>query len=268
MAINALHSSATGMHAMETKIDVIANNLANVNTYGFRRSRVNFEDLIYQAKDQPGKLNSLEDTTPSGTFVGLGVKVSNTQASFTQGSLEQTGETYDLAIEGEGFFRVRTPDDLGGGVAYTRAGNFFKNPNGEIVLGNGSGYRLDPAITIPEDAVNVTISNDGRVQVQTTGQTQPTEVGQIQLARFANKAGLVQKGENLFIESAASGPPVDGQAMQEGFGRVLQSHLERSNVQAVDELIQLIQAQRYFELNSQVIQASDQVLQRLANLTR
>ena len=268
MAINALHSSATGMHAMETKIDVIANNLANVNTHGFRRSRVNFEDLIYQEKEQPGKLNAQDDITPAGTFIGLGVKVSNTQALFTQGGLEPTGQPLDMAIEGDGFFRLRVPEGLGGGVAYTRAGNFFKNPNGEIVLGNGSGYRLEPAITIPGEAEQVTISSDGRVQATLTGQTTPQEVGEIQLARFINNAGLVQKGENIWIESGASGPPIEGRATESGFGRIVQGHLERSNVDAVGELIQLIQAQRYFELNSQVIQASDDMLQRLANLTR
>jgi flagellar basal-body rod protein FlgG len=268
MSINALHSAATGMHAMETKIDVIANNLANVSTHGFRRSRANFEDLIYQEKEQPGRLNAQGDISPAGTYVGLGVKISNTQIMFRQGAIEPTGNQYDLAIEGNGFFQVRVPDDLGGGVAYTRAGNFFRNPDGELVLGNGSGYRLEPGVVIPDDSGSVTISNDGRVLVQAAGQAAPQEIGQIQMARFVNPAGLLQQGENIFIESGASGEAIEGVATEEGFGRIVQSHLERSNVDAVEELIQLIQAQRHFELNSQVIKTADEMFQVLNSIGR
>ena len=269
MSIMAMNTSATGLEALSTKLDVIANNLANVNTVGFKRSRVNFEDLFYQIRRQPGVENSLGDITPAGVEVGTGVKVSSTQLNFQQGSFEPSSNPLDLAIDGQGFFKVQVYPDMGpNGIGYTRAGNFFVNANGEMVLGNSSGFRLEPPITIPEDATSITVGNDGKVVVTTPGAAEPQEIGQIQLARFINPPGLLAKGQNVYVETAASGTPIEGNPTEEGFGQIMQNSLEASNVEPVKELVELIQTQRSFELNSQSIQASDEMLKIISNLRR
>lgn len=268
MAISALHSAATGLSALSQNLDVIANNLANVNTTGFKTSRANFEDLLYVEKRQPGLENANGDRTPAGLFVGLGTRLSNTQYDFSQGGLIPTSNNTDLAIDGQGLFKVTIPDSVGGGVGYTRAGNFMRNSEGELVLGNSDGPRLEPPIQIPQDALQVSVSSDGRVYAQVPGNVEPEEVGRVQLAMFVNPTGLKPIGGNLFVESAASGPPIEGNPSEGSFGRIIQSHLEGSNVDAVTELVSLIKTQRSFEMNSQTIQAADQSLQVISNLRR
>ncbi|MCG3179013.1 MAG: Flagellar basal-body rod protein FlgG [Phycisphaerae bacterium] len=268
MATTALHSAATGLNALSTQIDVSANNLANANTVGFRRSRVNFEDLIYQELHRPGTTNAQGIKTPAGTYVGLGVRVSNTQAMFEQGNLDQTGRELDMAIQGNGFFQVKIFDDFGTGVGYTRSGNFFVNSDGNLVLGNAEGFALEPPISIPSDHTKIDIGSDGRVFVTTPSSITPEEVGQIQLARFINPAGLQQIGGSMFVESEASGPPTLANPGSEGLGITIQEFLESSNVDPVKELVELIKAQRAFELNSQSIQTADETLQVIGNLRR
>lgn len=269
MALVALHSAATGLSALNTDLDVLANNLANVNTDGFKASRVNFQDLIYQEKELPGVENSNGDQRPTGLYVGLGVKVSGTQLDFAQGAPLQTGRELDLLIDGNGFFQVQVEDDRGAnGIAYTRSGNFTLNRDGEIVLANDQGRRLEPIITVPQDAQKITVNADGRVFVLQPGQAEPTEVGQIEIAAFMNPAGLKQLGENLFVESAASGPPITGEPATENLGRLQSGFLEGSNVDPTRELIKLIRSQRAFEMNSNVIRAADETLRSVANLRR
>ncbi len=266
MAITALHTAATGMQALSTKIDVIANNIANADTVGFKASRVNFQDLLYQIRQQPGVQTSDESDSPLGTQIGLGVSVSNTQAIFRQGSTLPTGEPLDIAIEGDGFFQVELP---GGGTAYTRAGNFVRNPDGELVLGHSYGYRLQDSPTIPEDVPlnQVGFTTDGRLMAtDTDGRMQ--ELGQIVLARFVNPAGLLQRGANLFTETQASGQPIEAVAGTEGLGQILPGHLEQSTTEAVHELVELIKTQRVFQMNSQTIQAADESLRVVASLRR
>ena len=268
MAVTALHSAATGLSALSTSLDVTANNLANINTTGFKRSRVNFEDLLYQEKAQPGVQNANGDERPAGLYVGLGTRVSNTQLDLGQGDMMETGRPLDLAISGKGFFQVAILPEQGTGVGYTRAGNFFVNSDRDVVLGNADGPRLEPPINIPEDALDVQITNDGTVHVFVPGQVQPEIVGQIELANFVNPEGLKAIGGNLFVETAASGPAIEGLPGEGNFGTVLQNHLEGSNVNPIDELVNLIRTQRAFELNSQSIEAADQALQVVGNLRR
>jgi len=260
-------TAATGLEALSSKMDVIANNLANVNTVGYKRSRANFEDLLYQIRRQPGTENSLGDVTPAGIQIGTGVNLSSTQLMLDAGNIDTTERQLDIAIQGDGFFQLAVFPDMGqNGIGYTRAGNFFINKDGELVLGNSNGFRLDPTITIPENATSIAIGTDGKVQVTTPDDVTPQEVGQIQLARFANPAGLIARGQNVFSESAASGPPTTGNPSEEGFGSMLQGSLEMSNVEPVRELIDLIQTQRSFELNSQAIKASDEMLRVISTL--
>ncbi len=269
MALTTLQSAATGLSALNTRLDVIANNLANVNTEGFKSSRANFEDLLYMQKRQPGVENSLGSVKPTGLYVGLGVKVSGTQVNFTQGSLINTERELDVAIEGNGFFRVQVPNDYApNGIAFTRAGNFAVNSDGEIVLANSSGYRLEPSITIPDDTVLVEITEDGRVLAFQPGVVDPTEVGQFELASFINPAGLSQLGQNLFGETQSSGPPITGNPTDENFGRLQQGFLEGSNVDPTQELIALIRTQRAYEMNSQSIRAADEALRTISQLGR
>ena len=268
MATTALHSPATGLNALSTQIDVIANNLANVNTVGFRKSRVNFEDLIYQQMVRAGSTNAQGVKTPAGIYVGLGVRVSNTQPMFEQGSLDATGRDLDLAIQGDGFFQVKIYDDFGTGVGYTRAGNLFINADGQLVLGNAEGFALEPPISIPPDYVSIKVGSDGRVFVTTPGGVTPEEAGQITLARFINPAGLEQIGGTMFVENEASGPPVEATPGTQGLGILIQEFLESSNVDPIRELVGLIKAQRAFELNSQSIQTADETLQVVGNLRR
>ncbi|MGP1272260.1 MAG: flagellar basal-body rod protein FlgG [Phycisphaerales bacterium] len=263
MASIALQSAASGLSALSTKLDVVANNLANVNTQGFKSSRANFQDLLYIERAQPGVENANGDQRPTGLFVGLGVKVSGTQVNFSQGAPITTERQLDVMIEGLGFFQVGIED---GETAYTRAGNFSLNADGEIVLATDVGRRIEPNITIPDDAQTITIAPDGRVFVSIRGQAEPNEVGQFQLASFINPAGLNQVGENLFTESEASGPPIIGDPTQDQFGRLLQGRLESSNVDATFELIELIRTQRAFEMNSQAIRAADETLRAVAQL--
>ncbi len=267
MAITALHTAATGMQALSTKIDVIANNIANADTVGYKASRANFQDLLYQIYQQPGVQTSDESESPLGTQIGLGVSLSNTQTLFKQGSALQTGEPLDMMIEGDGFFQVDLP---GGAVGYTRAGNFVRNADGELVLGHSFGYRMRDTPTIPEDVANnrVSIGSDGRIVATDPADGSQQELGQIQLARFANPAGLLQEGGNIFTQTQASGEPVEGNAGQDGLGKILGAHLEQSTTEAVTELVELIKTQRVFQMNSQTIQAADEALRVVASLRR
>ena len=263
----ALNTSATGLSALSSKLDVIANNLANVNTVGFKKSRANFEDILYQIRQQPGTENSLGNITPAGIEIGTGVRLSSTQLIFEQGSMEPSSNPLDIAIDGTGFFRTQIYPDMGpNGIGYTRAGNFFINANNELVLGNRSGFRMEPTISIPEDYVSITIGIDGKVFVTTPGTSEPQEVGQIQLTKFTNESGLLAKGQNIFVETAASGPPIDGNPGEQGLGLILQNNLEASNVEPVRELVDLIQTQRAFELNSQSIQSANEMLRVISNI--
>lgn len=269
MSITAMQTAATGLQALSTKLNVIANNLANVNTVGFKRSRANFEDLLYQVRRQPGVENGMGDIAPAGVQVGTGVQLSSTQLMFEQGSFETTNNELDIAIDGQGFFQVRIFSDMGpNGVGYTRAGNFFTNVNGELVLGNRNGFRLEPQITVPTDAIKVDISADGKVLVLIPGNADLEEVGQIQLARFVNPDGLQAKGQNVFVETMASGPPIEGNPTEDGLGSLVQGSLEASNVEPVRELVDLIQTQRSFELNSKAIQTGDEMLRIVTSLRR
>jgi len=266
MAITALHTAATGMQALSTKIDVIANNIANAETVGFKSSRVNFQDLLYQLRSQPGVQTSDTTATPLGTQVGLGVAVSNTQIRFTQGSAMQTGIGLDVMIQGDGFFQVELPD---GRIGYTRAGNFVRNQNGELVLGNSIGVRLVDSPQIPDDisSSDVSITTNGQVvALDSNGQQQI--LGQIELVRFPNPSGLIQYGSNIYLQSEASGDPIPGQPGQDGLGTLLPGTLELSNTEAVTELVELIKTQRVFQMNSQTIETADEALQVMANLRR
>lgn len=266
MAITALHTAATGMQALSTKIDVIANNIANADTVGYKASRANFQDLLYQLRAQPGVQTSDESAAPLGTEIGLGVTVSNTQTIFRQGSALLTGEPLDAMIQGDGFFQVELP---GGGTAYTRAGNFVRNPDGELVLGNSYGFRLQDSPTIPDDVPNDRISwtADGRIVASMPDGTQQ-DLGQVQLARFVNPAGLLHEGSNIYTQTVASGDPIEGVAGADGLGIILPSTLEQSTTEAVTELVELIKTQRVFQMNSQTIQAADESLRVVASLRR
>ncbi|GJM17899.1 MAG: flagellar basal-body rod protein FlgG [Phycisphaeraceae bacterium] len=269
MAIIALNSASSGLTALNTQLDVISNNLANINTAGYKASRVNFQDLLYIEKQQPGVENANGDQRPTGLYVGLGVRTSGTQQSFEQGSPEPTGNALDFMIDGRGFFQVQVEDDLApSGTAFTRAGNFTLNADGEVVLANSNGRRLIPTITIDPEYTNLDISSDGRIFVQIPGEAEPQEVAQIELADFANPSGLRQIGENLWSESASSGPPITGEPSTSGRGSLSNRMLERSNVDPTRELIGLILTQRAFEMNSQSIRAADEALQTISQLRR
>jgi flagellar basal-body rod protein FlgG len=267
MSVQTLYTAATGMRALETKLDVIANNLANVNTTAFKRERVNFEDLFYRQYKLPGALDAQQNPTPVGFAVGLGTRVQSTQNDFNQGAFNTTNNQLDIAISGPGFFIVTDP--LTGQNLYTRAGNFSINGNGQMVIGSATtGRLLNPPITIQPDTININISAEGLVQIQQSGQTQFSQAGQIQIAKFLNPQGLLQMGENLYQETQASGPVNITTPGQLGTGTLQQNALELSNVDPVTELVDLITTQRSFELNSQAVQAGDQILQLVANLRR
>lgn len=266
MTLQALYSAATGMTSMQTRLDVISNNLANIETTGYKRMRANFEDLFYRHEKLPGAQDAAGQYTAVGTSIGLGSRVQSTQAEFTQGSFQDTGRKLDVAIAGRGFFQVVDPS---GEIYYTRAGNFSINANGNLVIGSAStGRLLEPPITIPEDATDIEITADGKVSVQQPGTDTLNEVGTIELATFVNPEGLLRLGENLYSQSDASGSPTNGQPGQEGIGVLRQSTLEASNVEPVEELIDLITTQRAFEMNSQAIKAGDELLQVVTNLRR
>jgi len=268
MAITALHAAASGMRALDEKLNVVANNLANINTHGFKRSRVNFEDLLYQVKREPGMPNANDEPIPLGVVIGTGVQVSGTQLNFEPGTVDPTGRPLDWQIEGEGFYQVTTIQDGSEITAYTRAGNFAQNAVGNIVLGNSDGSMLEPPIAIPADAIEIAVGRNGEVRVRQEGSNTLNVVGQIELARFVNPEGLKQIGRNLYVETDASGAPVTGTPQSDGMGAISQGNLEMSNVDPVRELIDLITTQRAFELNSQSIQSADESLQIVSNLRR
>jgi flagellar basal-body rod protein FlgG len=259
--IRSLWIAKTGLDAQQLNIDVVANNLANVSTTGFKRSRAVFEDLLYQTLRQPGAKSSQQSEIPSGLQLGTGVRPIATERIFTQGNLTQTGNPLDLAINGNGFFQITLPD---GTTAYTRDGSFQINSQGQLVT--ASGYTVAPAITIPANTLSITVSPDGIISVQQAGNPTPVQVGQLQLASFINPAGLQSMGENLYLETAASGAPSTNTPGTNGLGVLNQGYLETSNVNVAEELVKMIEAQRAFELNSRAITASDQMLQRLAQL--
>jgi flagellar basal-body rod protein FlgG len=259
--IRSLWISKTGLDAQQLNMDVISNNLANVSTTGFKRSRPVFEDLLYQTLRQPGAKSSQTSEIPSGLQLGTGVRPIATERIFTQGNVTQTGNALDVAISGNGFFQVLMPD---GTTAYTRDGAFQVNSQGQVVT--ASGYAVQPALTIPAGALSVTIGTDGIVSVTTSGTATPTQIGQFQLASFINPAGLQSQGENLYLETAASGSPSTNIPGTNGLGVLNQAFLETSNVNVAEELVNMIEAQRAFEINSRAITASDQMLQRLTQL--
>ncbi|MEX2172045.1 MAG: flagellar basal-body rod protein FlgG [Pirellulales bacterium] len=266
MSVQTLYTAATGMSALETKLEVIANNMANVNTTAFKRDRANFEDLFYRQYRLPGALDNDGNRTSTGIEVGLGTRVSSTQTNYEQGPFETTNNQLDIAIEGDGFFQVTDPN---GDFLYTRTGNFGINANGQLVVGSAeTGWLLDPNITIPQEAIDIVITTDGSVQYRVTGQTQLSQAGQIQLTKFINPQGLIKLGDNLYQATDASGPVQQGDPGSPGFGFIRQGILEGSNVEPVTELIDLINTQRAFELNSQIVQAGDQIMQIVANLRR
>lgn len=268
MAITALSTASTGLSALDTALDITANNLANVNTNGFKASRANFEDLMYQHKSQPGVENANGDQRPAGLSVGLGTRISNTQFSFKQGSPISTDRDGDLMIDGEGFFQVTILPGQGDGIGYTRAGNFFKNSEGDLVLGNTDGPRLEPPINVPDNVLRFEVTSTGEVVGFTADDPAGQNLGDITLANFINPGGLQSIGGNIFIPSEASGPALEGQPGSATFGKLVQGFLESSNVDPVTELVGLIRTQRAFEMNSQTIQAADDVLQVIANLRR
>ncbi|WP_136416176.1 flagellar basal-body rod protein FlgG [Herbaspirillum sp. ST 5-3] len=261
--IRSLWISKTGLDAQQTQMDTIANNLANVSTAGFKRSRAVFEDLLYQTVRQPGAQSSQQTQLPSGLQVGTGVRAVATERIFTQGNLQQTGNERNVAIQGAGFFQVLMPD---GTTAYTRDGSFQVDSQGQLVT--SSGFVVQPAITIPQNAQNITIARDGTVSEThlTTNGTVTTQVGTLQLSTFANPAGLEGKGENLYVETTASGTPNTNTPGTNGAGTLAQGYVETSNVNVVEELVNMIQTQRAYEINSKAITTSDQMLQRLSQL--
>ena len=258
--MEALWVAKTGLDAQQTRMSVVSNNLANVNTNGFKRSRAVFEDLLYQNVTQAGGATSQNTESPTGLNVGTGVRIVATEKTFTQGSALQTGNALDTMIQGRGFFQVLEPD---GNLAYTRDGAFRIDSEGRLVT--SSGFEIQPSITIPNDAQSITIGLDGTVQATLAGQTAPTTLGTLQLADFINPAGLQPKGQNLFIETAASGSPLVANPGLEGIGTLVQGSLEGSNVNVVEELVSMIETQRAYEMNSKAISTSDQMLQYLNN---
>jgi flagellar basal-body rod protein FlgG len=267
MSIQTLYTAATGMQALETKLDVIANNLANVNTTAFKRGRANFEDLYYRQLKLPGTVDAQQNYAPTGIAIGLGTRVESIQTDFSQGAFNTTNDNLDVAIDGPGFFILTDPST--GQNLYTRAGNFSVNSNGQMVVGSANtGRVLNPPIVFAQDTIAITISAEGIVSAQQSGNTQLNQVGQIQLAKFINPEGLLKMGENLYSETLSSGASLQNNPGQQGLGVLMQNTLELSNVDPVTELVDLITTQRSFELNSQCVQAGDQILQLIANLRR
>ena len=259
--IRSLWVSKTGLDAQQTQLDVISNNLANVSTAGYKRSRAVFEDLLYQTVRQPGAQSTQQTQLPTGLQLGTGVRPVATERLFSQGNLQNTANPLDVAVNGQGFFQVSLPD---GPTAYTRDGSFHLDSQGQIVT--SSGYTLSPAITIPANAQTITIGRDGIVSVTQPGQAAPTQVGSIQLATFINASGLQARGENLYVETASSGTPTTNTPGSNGAGVVQQSYIETSNVNVVEELVNMIQTQRAYELNSKAVQTADQMLARLTQI--
>lgn len=259
--INSLWIAKTGMEAQQMQLDVISNNLANVSTNGFKKSRAVFEDLMYQNLRQAGSPTSEQSNLPTGLQVGLGVRTVATSRSFSQGSLQQTSNVFDVAIQGSGFFQLTMPD---GTIGYTRDGAFQVDSQGRLV--SSGGLPVAGGINVPANATAVSIANDGTVSATIAGSVNPSTIGTISIAGFINPAGLDPKGGNIFAESAASGQPNVGTAGVNGLGTVVQGFVETSNVSAVQELVTMIQTQRAYEMNSKAIQTSDQMLQKLGQL--
>ncbi len=259
--INSLWISKTGMEAQQTQLDVISHNLANVSTTGYKRATAVFEDLMYQNLRQVGSSTSEQSTLPTGLHLGLGVRTVATSRSFSQGSLQQSGNNLDVAIQGNGFFQITMPD---GTTNYTRDGSFQVDNQGRLVT--AAGLPVVNGVTVPANATSLSISADGKVSATIPGTTGPQSVGTIALASFINPAGLEPKGQNLFAESTASGQPNSGVPGSNGLGQLSQGFLETSNVNVVQELITMIQTQRAYEMNSKAIQTSDQMLQKLGQL--
>jgi flagellar basal-body rod protein FlgG len=261
--MQALWTASTGMLAQELNTNTISNNLANVNTTGFKKSRVDFQDLMYQILEPAGIKTSMDSTTPTGVFLGEGVKPVATLRMHQQGPLVATGGTFDLAIEGNGFFQVLTPE---GEIGYTRDGSFKIDGTGNLLTSDG--YYLEPPVTVPLDTSDVVISEDGRVLIEVAGQIDLQEVGQIRLVNFINPSGLRPIGQNLLIATPASGHAVEGEPNQQGFGALAQGFLESSNVTIVEEMVNLIIAQRAYEINTKAIQTSDDMMGLANNLRR
>jgi flagellar basal-body rod protein FlgG len=251
------------MQAQQLTLDVISNNLANVQTAGFKRSRVDFQDLVYEMLQAPGASSAQGQEIPAGFQVGHGSRAVATQRLFIKGDLQQTGNSLDLAIEGDGFFQIQQPS---GDIAYTRAGAFKKDSQGRLVTSDG--FTLDPEITLPQNATSVTVGVDGTVSVTIAGQQQPQQVGTIQLARFTNPAGLQSLGRNLFLPSQSSGDATQGTPGQDGLGTLIQGFVESSNVNVVEEMVGLIVTQRAYEINSRAIRTADEMMQTANNLVR
>lgn len=260
--MRSLSIASTGMLAQQLNVEVISNNIANMSTTAYKRQRAEFQDLLYQELERAGTNSSDAGTiVPSGIQVGVGVKTGSVYRINTQGNLAQTGNPYDLAIKGKGFFKITLPS---GEDAYTRAGSFQINASGQLV--NPDGYTVSPGITIPADSTSVTINSSGEVQAKIAGQSTPQTVGQLELVKFFNEAGLEAIGDNLFMETPASGTPSSGTPASTGFGTITQGFLETSNVNAVQEITNLITAQRAYEMNSKIITTSDEMMRSVAQL--
>jgi flagellar basal-body rod protein FlgG len=262
--MRALHTAATGMMAQELNVQVISNNIANMRTTGYKRQRAEFQDMLYEHVNRVGTQTSDSgNILPAGIELGSGVKTAGTPRIMSQGNLMPTSKTYDVAIRGEGLFKVLMPD---GRTTYSRDGSFELDAQGRLVT--AQGYVIQPGITIPQNAADVMINQQGQVSVTLPGSTSPSTVGQLELTRFVNKAGMQAIGDNLFLETPASGPPQNGTPGSEGFGTLLQGNLEQANVEAVSEISDLIAAQRAYEMNAKVITAADQMLSATSNLMR
>ncbi len=259
--IRSLWTAKTGLEAQQTQMDVIANNLANVSTNGFKKQRAVFQDLLYQNVRQAGGMNDLQNRLPSGLQLGSGVRPVATEGIFTEGSLQQTGNSKDLAIDGKGFFQVLLPDGTSG---YTRDGSFQVNESGQLVT--SSGYPIQPAVVIPPDALSITIGKDGVVSVTQPGNNQANQVGQLTLSTFVNPAGLQRIGDNLYLETSASGMRSESNPGLNGAGTLDQGYVETSNVNVVEEMVNMIQTQRAYEINSKAVQTSDDMLSKLSQL--
>lgn len=259
--LRSLWVAKTGLEAQQAQMDVITNNIANVNTNGFKRSRAVFEDLLYQTVRQPGAPSSQQSQFPTGLQFGTGVKPVATERLHTQGNLMQTGNSKDIAIDGKGFFQIQMPD---GTIGYTRDGSFHVDNQGQLVT--SSGYMLLPQITVPAEAQVLTVSRNGQVSVTVQGAAAAQELGTLQLASFINPAGLEARGENLYYETGASGAPVVNEPGTNGLGQLSQGFVEAANVNVVEEMVNMVQAQRAYELNSKAVTASDQMLQKIAQL--
>ena len=259
---SSLWVAKTGLDAQQTRMDVISNNLANANTTGYKSARASFQDLVYQNVRQPGAQTTEQTQAPSGLMLGTGVRVVGSEKLFTQGNIEQTSNALDVAIQGRGFLQVTMPD---GSISYTRDGSLHLDQNGQIVTANG--YALDPAVSVPANAQSITIGSDGTVSVSLAGQAATQQIGTLQLADFINPAGLQPNGDNLYLETASSGSPQIGQPGLNGLGTLAAGALESSNVNVVEQMVDMIQTQRTYEMNSKAVSAADSMLQFLTHNT-